>query len=121
MGARGVEVVRAPRPTLDGDRDLGRSPRPRLCIFGVLVGFEDDWDSTTEQAVFIALTLLGAAVLLSGLFYPRRRGRPGAGLIILGAIVYGFMIWWTIAGALIALAVIVLTIVWARRPLATSP
>jgi hypothetical protein len=90
-------------------------------FFGVLVGFEDDWDSTTEQAVFIALTLLGAAVLLAGLFYSRRRGRLGAGLIILGAIVCGFMIWWTIAGAVIALAVVVLTVAWVRRPSLATP
>jgi hypothetical protein len=89
-------------------------------FFGLLVGFEDDWDSTAEQAAFIAATLLGASILLAGVWISRRREKLGAGLIILGALVCGFMIWWTIVAGFVALAVIVLTIVWIRRPLVAS-
>jgi hypothetical protein len=91
-------------------------------FFGLLVGFEDDeWGSTAERVTFIVLTLVGAAVLLGGLWVSRGRSRLGAGLIILGAVICGFMIWWTIVAPFVALAVVVLTILWMRRPLAPAP
>jgi LPXTG-motif cell wall-anchored protein len=83
--------------------------------FGLLVGFEDDWGSTGEQVAFIALTLGGAAILAAGLYFARRRDRFAAPLIILGAVVCGFMIWWTILAPFVAVAVILLTIFWMRR------
>jgi hypothetical protein len=85
-------------------------------FFGLLVVFEDDWDSTAERVVFLALTLSGAAILLAGLAYSRRRGRLAGGLIIVGAAVCGFMIWWTLVAPFVAVAVVVLTVIWMRRP-----
>ena len=84
-------------------------------FFGLLVGFEDDWDSTTEQVVFMLLTLAGAAILLTGLAYSRRHGRLAGGLIIVGAVICGFMIWWTLVAPFVAVAVVVLAIIWMRR------
>jgi hypothetical protein len=84
-------------------------------FFGLLVGFEDEWDSNAERLAFIALTLGGAAILAAGLYSARRRDRLAAALIIFGAVVCGFMIWWTILAPFVALAVIVLAVVWTRR------
>ncbi len=64
----------------------------------------------------MVFALLGAALLAGGLFYSPRRGRLAAVLIILEAIVCGFMIRWTIVAPFVALAVVVLTILWMRRP-----
>ena len=85
-------------------------------FFGLLVGFEDDWDSTTEQVVFLLLTLAGAAILLTGLASSRRHARFAGGLIIVGAAICGFMIWWTLIAPFVAVAVVVLAIIWMRRP-----
>ena len=95
---------------------LGSVLAVACAFFGLLVGFEDDWDSTTGQVVFVVLALLGAAVLLAGLYYSRRRGRRWTWLIIVGALISGFMIWWTIVAPFVAIAVIVLAILWMRRP-----
>jgi hypothetical protein len=86
------------------------------CAFlGLLIGFGDDWDSTNDQVGFVVLTLAGAAILTAGLYFARTRTRLGAALIIFGALVCGFMIWWTFLAAFVALALIVLTILWMRR------
>jgi hypothetical protein len=65
---------------------------------------------------FVVFALGGAAILFARLSYSRRSGRLAAALIIVGAIICGFMIWWTIVAPFVALAVVVLTILWMRRP-----
>jgi hypothetical protein len=87
-------------------------------ILGLIIGIGDDWDSTGERALWLSFTLGGALLLTAGLWYATRSRGAGAALIILGALLCGIAVFWSIAMPLAAIVLVVLTIMWLRRPAA---
>jgi hypothetical protein len=88
-------------------------------ILGLIIGIgDDDWDSTGERALWLSFTLGGALLLIAGLWYATRSRGVGAALIIIGALLCGIAVFWSIAMPLAAIVLVVLTIMWLRRPAA---
>ncbi len=86
-------------------------------VLGLLIGFDDDWDSTGERVLWFVLTLGGALLLAAGLWYSTRsRTSATAVLISIGALMVGVAIFWSIIVPIAAIAVIVLAVMWIRRP-----
>ncbi len=90
-------------------------------VLGLLIGFDEDWDSTGERVLWFVLTVGGALLLAVGLWYASRSRTPrAAALICIGALMVGVAIFWSIAIPLAAIAVIVLTVMWVRRSTAAA-
>jgi|SRR5207253_9079074 len=87
-------------------------------LVGVIVGaLPALWeDSSTGGRVFWIVFLVGAGVLvLAGLRIFERSRWAGAALVSVGAIVGGLVLAWSIAAPIAAIALIVLSVVCARR------
>jgi hypothetical protein len=87
-------------------------------LVGVIVGsLPSVWkDTETGGRVSWIIFLVGAGVvLLAGLRIFDRSPRAGAALICVGAVVGGLILSWSIAAPVAAIALIVLSIVCARR------
>lgn len=90
-------------------------------VLGLLIGLGDDWDSTGERVLWFVFTVGGALLLAAGLWYASRsRTLTAAVLVSVGALMVGVGIFWSIAIPLAAIAVVVLTIMWVRRPAAAA-
>lgn len=90
-------------------------------VVGLIVGLGDDWDSNGERALWFVLTLGGAILLAAGLWYASRTpSMTAVALIVLGALVSGFVIFWSIVIPIAAITVAVMAIIWARRPRVAS-
>ena len=85
-------------------------------VLGLVIGIGDDWDSTGERTLWLSLTLGGALLLAAGLVSASRSRSLAAVLIIVGALLCGIAVFWSIAMPLAAIALVVLTIMWVRRP-----
>ena len=86
-------------------------------VLGLLIGFDEDWDSSGERALWFVLTLGGALLLATGLWYASRSRTPTAAVLIsIGALMTGVGIFWSIIVPVVAIAVVVLAIMWIRRP-----
>lgn len=97
---------------------LGRFVGAIYILVGVIVGAVPSvWeDSSTGGRVFWIGFLVGAGVsVLAGLRIFERSPRAGAALVSLGAIVGGLVLAWSIAAPIAAIALIVLSVVCARR------
>lgn len=97
---------------------LGTAVGAVYILVGVIVGaLPAVWeDSSTGGRVFWILFLVGAGVLvLAGLRIFDRLPRAGAALVSVGAIVGGLVLAWSIAAPIAAIALIVLSVVCARR------
>ncbi|MDQ4082403.1 MAG: hypothetical protein M3123_05900 [Actinomycetota bacterium] len=90
-------------------------------VLGLLIGFDEDWDSTGERVLWFVLTVGGALLLAVGLWYASRSRTPMAAVLIsVGALMVGVGIFWSIAIPLVAIVVVVLTVMWVRRPAAAA-
>src|SRR6476646_15504 len=67
-----------------------------------------------QTLFFVALTLF-AALIVVGIRLLERRPWLGAGLASLGAILGGISLFWTVAALLLAIAIVWLSVVCARR------
>ncbi len=86
-------------------------------VIGLLVGLGEDWESRGARVLWLVLTLGGAALLASSLWYASRAPTvTAAALIVIGALICGFVIFWSIVMPIAAIALAVMTIMWARRP-----
>ena len=86
-------------------------------VLGLVIGLGGDWDSNGERAIWFVLTLGGAALLAAGLWYSLRRPSMTAAVLnVVGALMCGFVAFWSVLMPLAAVAVAVLAILWARRP-----
>ncbi len=101
-------------------RILGGLLALAAAVLGLIIGFGDDWDSNGERALWFVLTLGGATILAAGLWYAvRAPSTTAAVLIVVGALVSGFMsfyIFWSIVMPIAAVTLAVMTLIWARRP-----
>ncbi len=86
---------------------------------GVLIDWEDDGGDADR--LFWMLFLIGGAVLLAaGLFVGNRSPSwLAAALISVGAIAGAIPTFWTIVIPIAAIALVVLSVLWMRRPAAT--
>ncbi len=86
-------------------------------VLGLLIGFDEDWDSTGERVLWFVLTLGGALLLSAGLWYSTLARTPTAAVLIsIGALMVGVAIFWSIIVPVAAIAVVVLAVMWIRRP-----
>ena len=87
-------------------------------LLGIIIGvMPSHWEeaSTSAQLVFVALAVAGSSVLALGLWVFQRSPWLGAALISIGAILAALPLFWMIVPVLLAVALVVLSIVCARR------
>ena len=92
-------------------------------LVGVIGGFwPGHWDgsSTSDQVLWLVLLLVGGALLLLGLRSFQRSPWAGVALISLGALAGALVIFWTVLAPVLAIALIVLSVLYARRGPATA-
>ena len=85
-------------------------------VLGIVIGLGDDWDSNGERAVWFVLTVGGAVLLAAGLWYDGRSPGIATALIVIGALMCGLVVFWSIVMPIAAIAVAVLAVMWMRRP-----
>lgn len=91
---------------------------------GVLGGLLFDWDDDggDNDRVFWVVVLISAAVLLlAGLLVANRSRWAAAALVSIGALAGAVVIFWSIVIPLAAIALVVLSILWARQRPAAVP
>ena len=87
----------------------------------VLVDWDDD-GGDTDRAFWMIFLLGGCVLLVAGLVLAARSRWLAAVLIVLGAVAGAIATFWTIVVPLAVIALVVLTIMWARRSeTATEP
>ena len=90
-------------------------------ITGLWPSFWDD-SSTGDRIVWIALLVGGGALLLAGLRMSVRSPWPAAILISVGALAGALATFWTVLVPIVAITLVVLSILYARRaPAGTTP
>jgi hypothetical protein len=84
-------------------------------VIGVLIpSFWED-SATSDRVFWIVLSLGGCLLLALGLWVFQRSPWPGAVLISLGAILGAIPLFWTLVALLLAIALVVLSVTYARR------
>jgi hypothetical protein len=76
--------------------------------------------SASDQAVWVLLLAGGGALLLAGLRLFRGSPRLGATLVSLGAVAGALALFWTLAVPIVGIALVVLSVMNARRVAATT-
>jgi hypothetical protein len=86
---------------------------------GLLIDWEDD-GGADDRVFWMSFLIGGFVLLLAGLLLANRSRSLAAALISLGAIAGAIPTVWTIVIPLAAIALVVLTVLWARRPWAAT-
>jgi hypothetical protein len=90
-------------------------------ITGIWPSFWDD-SSTGDRIGWIALLVGGGVLLLAGLRMSIRSPWPAAVLISVGAVAGALATFWTVVAPIVAITLVVLSILYARRRTAgTAP
>lgn len=87
-------------------------------VVGVAGGiWPGHWDDTgaADQIVWVVLGVAGGALVLAGWRLLDRSPKLAATLICVGAVVGALPIFWTVVAPALALALVVLSVVYARR------
>ena len=84
-------------------------------IIGVLMPSHWEEAAASDQVIWIVFSLGGCLLLALGLWVFRRSPWPGAVLISLGGILGALPIFWTVVALLLAVALVVLSVFYARR------
>jgi hypothetical protein len=90
-------------------------------VVGIVAGaWPSHWDtaSTSDRVLWIVFLAGGGLVVLAGLRRIERSPLAGAVLVSLGAVAGALPLFWTILAPLAAIALIVLSVRYARRPVA---
>lgn len=93
-----------------------------LAYLGMGLGigiFTEDWGGTGERVFWFVLTLGGAAFLAAGLWLALNVAGSrvmAAVLLSIGAVMGAVAMFWSVLGPLLAIALVVLAVMWARRP-----
>jgi hypothetical protein len=88
-------------------------------IIGVLGGWwPGHWDDAAalDQILWIVFLVGGGIFLLAGLRIIDRSRWPGAVLVSVGAVAGALVIFWTGVALIVAVALVVLSVLYARRP-----
>jgi hypothetical protein len=87
-------------------------------VIGVVGGaLSSHWEdaSTSDRVIWTVLLVGGGLLVLAGVRFSRRSPWPAAALISVGAILGALPIFWTVVALLVAIALVVLSILHARR------
>jgi hypothetical protein len=87
-------------------------------LIGVIGGvWPSHWEdaSASDQIIWIVLLLGGGLLLLAGVRISNRSPWPAAALISVGAVLGALPIFWTGLALLVAIALVVLSVLHARR------
>jgi hypothetical protein len=96
-------------------------------LIGVVGGvWPSHWEdaSASDQIIWIVLLIGGGLLLLAGVRISKRSPWPAAALISVGAILGALPIFWTVLALVVAITLVVLSILYARRvagPAAPKP
>jgi hypothetical protein len=93
-------------------------------LVGIIAGvWPSHWNDspTSDQVLWIVLLVGGGAVVLIGLRLFERFAWLGAALVSIGALVGALVIFWTVVAPLGAIALVVLSLLCARRGATSSP
>lgn len=93
-------------------------------LVGIVGGlWPGHWDGSTtgDQALWFVFLIGGGVLLLAGLWLFERSPWAGAGIVSLGALAGALPIFWSVAAPLAAIALVVLSLMCARRPAAANP
>jgi hypothetical protein len=99
-------------------RGLGLFVGVAYVIVGIAGGYwPGHWDdaAASDQIVWVLLLVGGGAAVLAGLRFLPRSPKAGATLISLGAVLGALPIFWALLPLLLAVALIVLSVMYARR------
>jgi hypothetical protein len=93
-------------------------------LVGVIGGLSiSHWDeaSTSDQVLWVVLLVGGAILLFVGLRISRRSPWGGFALISVGALAGALPIFWTLIAVVLAIALVVLSFLYARRTTGLAP
>jgi hypothetical protein len=90
-------------------------------VGGLLPSHWEEASGWSDRIIWFVLLVGGGIVLFLGLRWSRRSPWLGAALISIGAIVGALPIFWTLIAIVVAIALVVLSIIYARRAAAASP
>ena len=103
---------------------LGTFVAAAYVLIGIIGGLSlSHWDeaSASDQIVWFVLLVGGGVLLFLGLRMSKRSPWLGAALISVGAVAGALPIFWTILALVVAIALVVLSIMYARRAAGASP
>ena len=93
-------------------------------LVGIIGGLSlSHWDeaSTSDQILWAALLVGGGILILAGLRISRRSPWGGFALISVGALAGALPIFWTLIAIVVAIALVVLSFLYARRIASPAP
>ena len=90
-------------------------------IGGLLSSHWEEASGASDRIVWFVLLVGGGVLLFLGLRMSRRSPWLGAALISVGAVAGALPIFWTILALVLAIALVVLSIMYARRAGGASP
>jgi hypothetical protein len=103
---------------------LGTFTAIAYLVIGVVGGlWSSHWEdaSASDEIIWIVLLLGGGVLLLAGIRISKRSPWPASALISLGAILGALPIFWTVVALLVAITLVVLSILYARRETGAAP
>ena len=103
---------------------LGFFTAAAYLLVGIIGGLSlSHWDeaSTGDQVLWAVLLIGGAILLFAGLRISRRSPWAGFALISVGALAGALPIFWTLIAVVLAIALVVLSFLYARRVTGPAP
>ena len=89
-------------------------------LAGIIGGFAIDFDSSADRTFWVVFLIAGGILLFAGLAVAARSRWLAVIVLAAGGILGSLIIFWAILPALATIALIVLTVLWARRPAAAA-
>jgi len=103
---------------------LGTFVAAAYVVIGIIGGLlASHWEeaSTSDRVIWTVLLVGGGLLLFLGLRMSRRSPWLGALLISIGAVVGALPIFWTLIALVLAAALVVLSVIYARRAAGAAP
>ena len=91
-------------------------------LVGIIGGLSlSHWDDASDQILWVSLLVGGAILIVAGLRISRRSPWGAAALISVGALAGALPIFWTLIAVVLAIALVVLSFLYARRTTGLAP
>lgn len=85
-------------------------------VIGIVGAALIDFDSGGARALWLSFLIAGGILLIAGLRLAGRSRWQTFAVLTIGAVLGSLVIFWAVVPAAAAIALIVLTFLWARRP-----